>query len=106
MLPVAPHQRRILGQPGEPAGQICRRKYLVTDPETGETLDVEGNYILSPKDLCTIDFLDYFIESGVRVLKIEGRARGAEYVKRVVECYDRRSGPWKTATTRRNWPPH
>ena len=69
--------------------QICRRKYLVTDPETGETLDVEGNYILSPKDLCTIDFLDYFIESGVRVLKIEGRARGAEYVKRVVECYDR-----------------
>ena len=69
--------------------QICRRKYLVTDPETGETLDVEDNYILSPKDLCTIDFLDYFIESGVRVLKIEGRARGAEYVKRVVECYDR-----------------
>lgn len=88
MLPVAPHQRRILGQPGA-CRQICRRKYLVTDPETGETLDVEGNYILSPKDLCTIDFLDYFIESGVRVLKIEGRARGAEYVKRVVECYDR-----------------
>lgn len=73
MLPVAPHQRRIFGQLGA-CRQICRRKYLVTDPETGETLDVEGNYILSPKDLCTIDFLDYFIESGVRVLKIEGRA--------------------------------
>lgn len=69
--------------------QICRRKYMVVDTETDQTLDVEGNYILSPKDLCTIDFLNYFIESGVRVLKIEGRARGGEYVKRVVECYDR-----------------
>lgn len=69
--------------------QVCRRKYMVIDPETGDSLDVEGNYILSPKDLCTIDFLDYFIEAGVRVLKIEGRARGGEYVKRVVECYDR-----------------
>ena len=69
--------------------QICRRKYTVTDPDTGEMLDVEGRYILSPKDLCTIDFLDKFIAAGVRVLKIEGRARGGEYVKRVVECYDR-----------------
>lgn len=68
--------------------QICRRKYTVTDPDTGEMLDVEGRYILSPKDLCTIDFLDKFIAAGVRVLKIEGRARGGEYVKRVVECYD------------------
>ena len=69
--------------------QICRRKYTVTDPDTGEMLDIEGRYILSPKDLCTIDFLDKFIGAGVRVLKIEGRARGGEYVKRVVECYDR-----------------
>ena len=69
--------------------QLCRRKYTVTDTETGAALDIDGRYVLSPKDLCTIDFLDYFIESGVRVLKIEGRARGAEYVKRVVECYDR-----------------
>lgn len=69
--------------------QICRRKYTVTDPDTGDQLDVEGNYILSPKDLCTIDFLDSFVGAGVRVLKIEGRARGGEYVKRVVECYDR-----------------
>ena len=69
--------------------QICRRSYTLTDRETGAQLDTEGQWILSPKDLCTIDFLDKFIESGVRVLKIEGRARGGEYVKRVVECYDR-----------------
>ena len=49
---------------------------------------MDGRYILSPKDLCTVDFLDKFIDAGVSVLKIEGRARGAEYVKRVVECYD------------------
>lgn len=68
--------------------QICRRKYLITDMQTGRELAIDGRYILSPKDLCTIDFLDKFIKAGVRVLKIEGRARGAEYVKRVVECYD------------------
>ncbi|WP_302604856.1 peptidase U32 family protein [uncultured Alistipes sp.] len=68
--------------------QLCRRKYTVTDQETGAALDVDGQYVLSPKDLCTIDFLDRFVAAGVRVLKIEGRARGAEYVKRVVECYD------------------
>ena len=68
--------------------QQCRRKYTVTDTETGAALDIDGRYVLSPKDLCTVDFLDRFIGSGVRVLKIEGRARGAEYVKRVVECYD------------------
>ncbi len=69
--------------------QLCRRKYTLTDKETGAQLDVDGSYVLSPKDLCTIDFLDKMIASGVRVLKIEGRARGAEYVKRVVESYDR-----------------
>lgn len=68
--------------------QVCRRKYTLTNKETGEQLDTDGCYLLSPKDLCTIDFLDRFIEAGVRVLKIEGRARGAEYVKRTVECYD------------------
>ena len=68
--------------------QLCRRKYTITDKETGAALDVDGRYVLSPKDLCTVDFLDKFIGAGVRVLKIEGRARGAEYVKRVVECYD------------------
>lgn len=68
--------------------QLCRRKYTITDKESGEALDVDGRYVLSPKDLCTVDFLDKMISAGVRVLKIEGRARGAEYVKRVVECYD------------------
>lgn len=69
--------------------QICRRKYTLTDVETGAQLAAEGQYLLSPKDLCTIDFLDRFVGAGVRVLKIEGRARGAEYVRRVVACYDR-----------------
>ncbi len=68
--------------------QICRRKYTVQDTQTGEMLDMDGQYILSPKDLCTIEFLDKFIAAGVKVLKIEGRARGGEYVKRVVESYD------------------
>ena len=68
--------------------QICRRKYQITDMQTGRELAIDGRYVLSPKDLCTVDFLDKFIDAGVRVLKIEGRARGAEYVKRVVECYD------------------
>lgn len=69
--------------------QICRHAYKLVDRDTGEELHAEGTYLLSPKDLCTIDFLDKFVEAGVRVLKIEGRARPAEYVKRVVECYDR-----------------
>ena len=69
--------------------QICRRKYMLTDCETGAQLTTDGRYILSPKDLCTVDFLDKFIEAGVSVLKIEGRARGGEYVKRVVESYDK-----------------
>ncbi|MFR9524437.1 MAG: peptidase U32 family protein [Rikenellaceae bacterium] len=68
--------------------QICRRKYTIQDTQTGEVLDMDGQYILSPKDLCTIEFLDKFIAAGVKVLKIEGRARGGEYVKRVVESYD------------------
>lgn len=69
--------------------QICRHSYKLVDRDTGEELHAEGTYLLSPKDLCTIDFLDKFVDAGVRVLKIEGRARPAEYVKRVVECYDR-----------------
>ena len=68
--------------------QICRRKSTITDKDSGQMLDIDGRYILSPKDLCTVDFLDKFIAAGVSVLKIEGRARGAEYVKRVVESYD------------------
>lgn len=69
--------------------QLCRRKYTVSDTETGAALDIDGQYVLSPKDLCTVDFLDRFLDAGVSVLKIEGRARGAEYVKRTVACYDK-----------------
>ena len=67
--------------------QVCRRGYLVRDAETGNELEIDNPYILSPKDLCTIEFLDRFIESGVKVFKIEGRARSAEYVSRCVRCY-------------------
>ena len=67
--------------------QICRRGYTVRDRETDEELDIEDQYIMSPKDLKTIHFLDRVVEAGVRVLKIEGRARGAEYVAEAVNCY-------------------
>lgn len=68
--------------------QICRRGYTVTEKETGAQLDIENKYIMSPKDLCCIGFIDKMVESGVRVFKIEGRARSAEYVKVVSECYN------------------
>ena len=67
--------------------QLCRREYLVKDVERDTELLVSGKYIMSPKDLCTIGFLDKIIHAGVRVLKIEGRGRSADYVKTVVECY-------------------
>ncbi|MCF0202667.1 MAG: U32 family peptidase, partial [Bacteroidaceae bacterium] len=67
--------------------QICRRSYIVTDKETGHELEVDNKYIMSPKDLKTIRFIDRMMESGVRVFKIEGRARSAEYVYTVVKCY-------------------
>ena len=67
--------------------QLCRREYLVKDVESDTELVVSGKYIMSPKDLCTIGFLDKIIRAGVRVLKIEGRGRSADYVKTVVECY-------------------
>lgn len=67
--------------------QLCRREYLVKDMESDTELVVSGKYIMSPKDLCTIGFLDKIVKAGVRVLKIEGRGRSADYVKTVVECY-------------------
>ncbi len=67
--------------------QICRRGYIVTDRETGDQLDVENKYIMSPKDLRTIHFLNKMADAGVRVFKIEGRARGPEYVDIAVRCY-------------------
>jgi putative protease len=67
--------------------QICRRSYVVTDRETGAELAIDNKYIMSPKDLKTIRFIDKMMNAGVRVLKIEGRARGPEYVHTVVGCY-------------------
>jgi len=67
--------------------QLCRRSYTVRDRETGTELEVDNKYIMSPKDLKTIRFMDRMMNAGVRVFKIEGRARGAEYVDTVVRCY-------------------
>lgn len=67
--------------------QVCRRGYTVKDRETGVELDVDNQYIMSPKDLNTIGFIDKMMEAGVRVFKIEGRARPAEYVLQVASCY-------------------
>lgn len=69
--------------------QVCRRGYEVTDLETGRQLNIDNKYIMSPKDLCTIEFMDKIIDAGVKVFKIEGRARSAEYVKRCASCYRR-----------------
>ncbi|MBO7572227.1 MAG: U32 family peptidase [Bacteroidales bacterium] len=68
--------------------QACRRAYRVTDIESGDELEIDNKYIMSPKDLCTIGFINKIIDAGVSVLKIEGRARSCEYVKTVVECYN------------------
>ena len=67
--------------------QLCRRGYTVRDRETGTELDIDNKYIMSPRDLKTIRFIDQMMQAGVRVFKIEGRARGAEYVDTVVRCY-------------------
>ena len=67
--------------------QICRRSYTVTDNETGNQLEIDNQYIMSPKDLKTVRFIDRMMQAGVRVFKIEGRARGPEYVYTVVRCY-------------------
>ena len=67
--------------------QICRRSYTATDNETGRQLEINNSHIMSPKDLCTISFIDKMIEAGVKIFKVEGRARGPEYVKITGECY-------------------
>lgn len=67
--------------------QNCRRKYKVIDLEDGHELEIDNEYIMSPKDLCTIDFLDQLIETGISVLKIEGRGRAPEYVATTIKCY-------------------
>ncbi len=67
--------------------QNCRRTYIVTDKDEGVEFEIDNEYIMSPKDLCTIGFLDQIIDAGVEVLKIEGRGRSADYVHTTVECY-------------------
>ena len=67
--------------------QNCRKKYTVIDQETGVEMELDNEYIMSPKDLCTIDFLDQIVDAGVKVLKIEGRGRAPEYVAQVIRCY-------------------
>lgn len=67
--------------------QNCRKKYTVIDQETGVEMAIDNEYIMSPKDLCTIDFLDQLVDAGIKVLKIEGRGRAPEYVAKVVKCY-------------------
>ncbi len=69
--------------------QVCRRRYTVRDTDSDIELEVDGKYIMSPKDLKTIGFMDKMIDAGVKVFKIEGRARSADYVKTVCECYDK-----------------
>lgn len=68
--------------------QTCRKSYIVTEKESGYQLGIDNEYIMSPKDLCTVGFVDKMIEAGVKVFKIEGRARSAEYVKTVSSCYN------------------
>ncbi len=75
--------------------QVCRRGYIVKDKESDLELEVDNQYIMSPKDLKTIHFLNKMLDAGVRVLKIEGRARGAEYVKTVVSCYKEAVEAWQ-----------
>ncbi len=67
--------------------QNCRRPYIVTDKESGYELEIDNEYIMSPKDLCTINFLDQVVDSGIKVLKIEGRGRAPEYVQTTIACY-------------------
>ena len=74
--------------------QQCRRKYTVTDKETGEQLEIDNEYIMSPKDLNTVALLDYLLDAGVRVLKLEGRGRSPEYVKTIASVYREAVDAW------------
>jgi len=78
--------------------QTCRKSYIVTNRESGYELEIDNQYIMSPKDLCTIGFLDKLIDAGVEVLKIEGRARSAEYVRVVTSCYSEALGALEEGT--------
>ena len=78
--------------------QTCRKSYIVTEKQSGNELEVDHEYIMSPKDLSTIHFLNKILDAGVRVLKIEGRARSPEYVKTVTECYREAVDAWFEGT--------
>lgn len=80
--------------------QPCRRNYLVTDQETGSELVLDGHQVMSPKDLCTLPFLDQILDAGVSVLKLEGRGRSADYVSTVVRVYREGIGAWKDGSFR------
>jgi len=80
------HEKNLSANRGA-CNQICRREYIVKDKDSEIELEIDNEYIMSPKDLKTIGFIDKMLMAGVRVFKIEGRARGAEYVKAVVSCY-------------------
>lgn len=74
--------------------QNCRRKYRVVDDETGEEMVVDNQYVMSPKDICTIEFLDRILDSGVAILKLEGRGRSADYVYTVAKAYKEAAVAW------------
>ena len=74
--------------------QNCRRRYRITDEETGEELLIDNKYVMSPKDICTIEFLDRILESGVAILKLEGRGRSSDYVRTVTEVYREAADSW------------
>jgi len=80
------HERDLSANRGA-CNQLCRRSYIVKDKESNIELEIDNEYIMSPKDLKTIHFMNKMMDAGVRVFKIEGRARGPEYVRTVVECY-------------------
>jgi putative protease len=81
------HEQNYSANRGE-CMQTCRKPYLVTEKESGYELEIDNEYIMSPKDLCTINFINKILDAGVKVLKIEGRARPPEYVYTVTKCYD------------------
>jgi putative protease len=78
--------------------QTCRKAYIVTEKESGYELEIDNEYIMSPKDLSTIGFIDKVLDAGVTVLKIEGRARSPEYVKTVTQCYREATDAWQEGT--------
>jgi putative protease len=91
------HEKNKSANRGE-CNQLCRRGYTVTENEEGYQLDIDNEYIMSPKDLSTISFIDKLLDAGVKVFKIEGRGRPPEYVKTTAACYREAIDSWKAGT--------